>query len=909
MSNQVYKNPLSSYDDIQVNNRYIDDRVQDLEYIISGGTGFVPISRTPDTLVKYSDVEGAQNDTNLVTTTTYNPDDGLELASIANPGGTLNFPATTTVIDFHNTPVINFTAVGPGVSYTAIAPSAATNANGIIIDNTLSEISMQLANATYPGIVSAVAQTFAGVKTFSSVISPIFDNASGAIAIGTTATQITFGAVAILGFMNVNKNIAIGQGALATTPNIQNSCIAIGKNALTLNQLTGSGNLAVGTNSLAGLTTGLNNVALGEDTLSVNNMSNSVAIGHSALKNSTADALTAIGSYALENNTTGALNTAVGGTVLRANITGSHNTGLGINALINSLSNDNTALGASTLTVLTTGQNNIAVGYLSGNTITTTSNNIDIGNTGVLGDSGVIRLGVVGTQLKNFQAGIRGVTPDAADGLPVYVSSTGQLCTVGTAPAGSNYTAVAPIAATDANGIIINNTLSTLTLELATAAQPGIVSTAAQTFAGVKTFSSAPTFSSLTTAGILHNSVTTGAVTSSLIVNADVHASAAIVDTKLATISTALKVSNSATTATNNDTASAIVARDGSGNFSANTIALNGIISLNTTTSTAGIINMNSSRFLHGYGLYSVFAGPGCGNFTYTGNANIAVGAGNLANMTNAFNNTAIGAFSQTSNLTGSSNTSVGVGALQSNLGSESTAVGSNALVAQTTGTDNCAFGSDSLRSVVTTIRNCAFGWRAGYDCIGSENTLFGSQAGYSIQTGSNNVCIGYASGVNLTSGSNNIYINLPSNDPSETTTCKIASIRGETTYAADAVNVVIDSTGTLGTVSSTRNTKSNIIPLDEEDNHEKLLRLQPRRFDVNNKSNIKAEHQSFGLVYDEVENNYDDLLAKNPDGSPHTLYYQHIPIMLLAEVQRLNKINVKLEERLAYLEKNAFTV
>jgi hypothetical protein len=57
-----------------------------------------------------------------------------------------------------------------------------------------------------------------------------------------------------------------------------------------------------------------------------------------------------------------------------------------------------------------------------------------------------------------------------------------------------------------------------------------------------------------------------------VIVNADINASAGIVDTKLATISTALKVSNSATTATNANTASAIVARDGSGNFSAGTI-------------------------------------------------------------------------------------------------------------------------------------------------------------------------------------------------------------------------------------------------------------------------------------------------------------------------------------------------
>lgn len=83
---------------------------------------------------------------------------------------------------------------------------------------------------------------------------------------------------------------------------------------------------------------------------------------------------------------------------------------------------------------------------------------------------------------------------------------------------------------------------------------------------------------------VLHGN--TGAdPTYSDIVNADIDASAGIVDTKLATISTALKVSNSATTAASANTASAIVARDGSGNFTAGTItaALTG----NASTATA----------------------------------------------------------------------------------------------------------------------------------------------------------------------------------------------------------------------------------------------------------------------------------------------------------------------------------
>lgn len=65
----------------------------------------------------------------------------------------------------------------------------------------------------------------------------------------------------------------------------------------------------------------------------------------------------------------------------------------------------------------------------------------------------------------------------------------------------------------------------------------------------------------------------------------------AITDTYLATISTAGKVSNSATTATDANTASAIVARNASGNFTAGTITatLNG--NATNVTGTVAILN------------------------------------------------------------------------------------------------------------------------------------------------------------------------------------------------------------------------------------------------------------------------------------------------------------------------------
>ena len=80
----------------------------------------------------------------------------------------------------------------------------------------------------------------------------------------------------------------------------------------------------------------------------------------------------------------------------------------------------------------------------------------------------------------------------------------------------------------------------------------------------------------------LHELVDLGSVAN--IVNADISAAAAIADTKLAQIATPGKVANSATTATNTSTANAIVARDGSGNFSAGTITAN--LSGNASTAT-----------------------------------------------------------------------------------------------------------------------------------------------------------------------------------------------------------------------------------------------------------------------------------------------------------------------------------
>jgi len=113
---------------------------------------------------------------------------------------------------------------------------------------------------------------------------------------------------------------------------------------------------------------------------------------------------------------------------------------------------------------------------------------------------------------------------------------------------------------------------------------------------------------------IASDAVTTTKINDGAVTNAKVSATAAIADTKLATIATAGKVSNSATTATNLDTANAIVARDANGAFSAGSITA----SLNGNASSATVLQ--TSRNIAGQ--------------AFNGSANISIAPTDLTGVT-----------------------------------------------------------------------------------------------------------------------------------------------------------------------------------------------------------------------------------------------------------------------------------
>jgi uncharacterized coiled-coil protein SlyX len=185
---------------------------------------------------------------------------------------------------------------------------------------------------------------------------------------------------------------------------------------------------------------------VGEDALVNNSGTSNTAIGNLALTSNTGGAAnTAVGSVALLSNTEGGSNTAIGVWALRNNTTGNFNTATGQNALLentigfddaangynaldaNTTGNFNTAIGAGALGGNTIGSNNTALGLSAGNQITTGSDNIDIGNTGVAGESGIIRIGTAGTQTATFIAGIRETPLAQGVAMAVGITADGQL--------------------------------------------------------------------------------------------------------------------------------------------------------------------------------------------------------------------------------------------------------------------------------------------------------------------------------------------------------------------------------------------------------------------------------------------------------------------------------------------------
>jgi hypothetical protein len=185
----------------------------------------------------------------------------------------------------------------------------------------------------------------------------------------------------------------------------------------------------------------------------------------------------------------------------------------------------------------------------------------------------------------------------------------------------------------------VDNQIASATIVDADATTKGKVQLAGD-LAGTNSSASAPIISAdaITTVKIINSAVTSDKIADGAIVNADINTSAAIADTKLATIATSGKVSNSATTATDANTASTIVARDASGNFSAGTITAN--LTGNATNVTGTVAVANGGTGVATAAANTVFAGPTSGASPAAPSFRGLVAADLPSGSTNYINNT-----------------------------------------------------------------------------------------------------------------------------------------------------------------------------------------------------------------------------------------------------------------------------
>jgi hypothetical protein len=277
------------------------------------------------------------------------------------------------------------------------------------------------------------------------------------------------------------------------------------------------------------------------------------------------------------------------------------------------------------------------------------------------------------------------------------------------------------------------------------------------------------------------------------------------------------------------------------------------------------------------------------------GGFNTATGVFSLFGNTSGFFNSATGAYSLAHNTTGSSNTANGYSALYFNTESDNnTANGFAALYFNTEGANNTANGFAALYKNTTGANNTANGYQALFNnTTGSSNTALGLNAGGNLTTGSHNIDIGNAG---VAGESNTIRIGQGGTQ----TRIFMAAIRGVTTGNADAINVLIDSNGQLGTMSSSRRFKKEIKPMDSTS--EVIHALKPVTFHY--KSDNKGRPQ-FGLIAEEVAEINPDLVVRDENGEIYSVRYEAVNAMLLNEFLKAHRKVEALQASFAQQQKD----
>ena len=311
---------------------------------------------------------------------------------------------------------------------TTLGPiGAVPNANGATITGTV--LNLEPASGTFGGVLTTIAQSIAGVKTFTNVINILATASSGVGVIRQAGNSFlhTFG----------TDNLFLG-------PTVGNFTLA------------GTGNVGVGGFNFGSITFG--------------------------------SSCTAVGRNAARNLTSGSLVTCLGNTAGFSVTTGNNNTFIGSNAGQNvNTGTGNTCLGTVAGPSVTSGGNNILIGTGAGAGITTDSNIIEISDA-TLGNSvaGDIRIGYA-TTTACYIAGIGGVASGGAPQMVVIDPVTRKMGSQAIAAGALSLAAIGAVP--NANGATLTGNV--LNLEPASGTFGGVLTTIAQSVAGVKTFNDA----------------------------------------------------------------------------------------------------------------------------------------------------------------------------------------------------------------------------------------------------------------------------------------------------------------------------------------------------------------------------------------------------------------------------------
>jgi hypothetical protein len=377
----------------------------------------------------------------------------------------------------------------------------------------------------------------------------------------------------------------------------------------------------------------------------------------------------------------------------------------------------------------------------------------------------------------------------------------------------------------------------------------------------------------------------TGTVTSTMIandtiVNADINSAAAIVDTKLATIATAGKVSNSATTAASANTASAIVARDASGNFTAGTItaALTG----NVTGALTGNASTATSAAAWTTARTITLAGDLSGSVSIDGSTNVTLTA-TVAGDTVALGTDTTGNYVAAGAVSGS-----GLSGSASSEGSTFT-VTSNATSANTPST--IVFRDASGNFTAGTITAALTGNTAGTHTgavVGNASTATTLATARAIQ----GVNFDGSAAITVVTAGTGISV-------SGTAVTNTLSTSGGNIGGAIAVSGAITATGEVTAYFSDLRLKTNIVPI--ADALAKVEAINGVTFDPNAAAlalGIDARHQ-MGVIAQEVEAVAPELVCDSAFAGYKTVRYDKLTALLIEAVKELSAKVTTLEAQL----------